>query len=530
MRSESLDWKRISIAIALLILVRGVFVLCVLPPFEGWDEYQHIAYIVYFKEHRALPRAGVSTIPDSIQDLLKRYPHAPSDSAQTAPRGWGTKTYDEFWAGKPDSLRQRMPLALYETQQSPLYYLVAAPVWILFSRFGDLAAIYALRLLNVLFLAVAAFIFLQALGPCISNLRHKLIIGLLLGTYPLYVITGARISNCALSILFGSLTFYFLLRAVAGKGKPIHSLIIASCWLAVGVLTKATLLTMIPVLVVTIAVCVYRRRLGVKELLKALAIFGVALVLFLVPLCYYTYKTTGGLDLMAQHRDFRMRGQGFFWVYSYAFLVPWNSMLQEWVFVKMLWVSGWSFLVLPGWFNLPYQYFMYLFWFLVIGIGLKRGWGKEIPFKRPVYLFDSGRMLIFATMVISMVAGLAYFVTLSLADYGAAAYIPSYFMIALPAWTTLLYQAAIFLGARVAFWFGQILIGFYVVGELIGTLYCMPPAFTATKWSSMETWSRLAQLHPVFPSPWFILPCLAVIMALLLYLHIRLWKTEPEVS
>ena len=96
-------------------------------------------------------------------------------------------------------------------------------------------------------------------------------------------------------------------------------------------------------------------------------------------------------------------------------------------------------------------------------------------------------------------------------------------MIALPAWTVFLYQAALFLGARFAFWFAHILLGFYIVSELLGTLYLMPTAFTATSWSG-QSWARLTQLHPVFPSPWFIVPTLAIIAGLLIYLLKILWS------
>src|SRR5216684_8021753 len=70
--SESAQWKKICLALTLLIVARGVFVLCVLPPFEGWDEYQHIAYIVYIKEQREIPRFGHSTVPRSMNEMLQR--------------------------------------------------------------------------------------------------------------------------------------------------------------------------------------------------------------------------------------------------------------------------------------------------------------------------------------------------------------------------------------------------------------------------------------------------------------------------
>ena len=520
-----LEWKRISIAIALLVLVRGVFLLCVLPPFEGWDEYQHIAYIVYLRENRELPAYGKSTVPPSMAGMLRRYPHASLDNQQTW--RWGTKTYDTFWdQTQNETVNSQPQTPLYEAQQGPLYYVVALPFWIIFSRLGELAPIYALRLINVLFLAAAVFIFLQTLAKSIPNLRHRLIIALLVATYPLYLITAARVSNCSLSILFGALTLYYLISAI--RKRPLRYFTLATCCLGLGILAKATMLTMIPVVFVGVLFCAYRHKFSLRTSLKTLAACAGILLLFLVPLLYRNYVTSGGFYLMAQHRD--LQGKSTFWILSYFFKVGWSTQLREWVFTRDLWSSGWSNVPTHNLVDVPYKAVMYLFWLLVLGTGLMRGWAKRPPSRRLEYLFsDDGDLLVFACTVIFMVVGLAYFATLSLADYGAPIIIPSYFMIALPAWTALVYQAALWLGARVAFWFGHILLAFYVSAELIGTLYVMPRIYTATGWSLLS-WNRLLQIHPFFPSPWFIVPTLLIIAGLLIYLLRTLWRIDSSAS
>lgn len=519
MSKPGLNWKKISIAIALLVLTRGVFVLCVLPPFEGWDEYQHIAYIVYLREHRELPSFGKSKVPDSMAGMMRPYPH--SSLANPQHWLWGTKPYDTFWdETQNETVYVPHQVPLYEAQQGPLYYVVALPFWIVFSKLGDLAAIYALRLLNVLFLAAAVFIFLQTLARSIPNLRHRLIIALLVATYPLYLITAARVTNCALSILFGALTLYYIVSAI--EKRPFRHLTLAACCLGLGILAKATMLTMIPVLIAGILICAYRHKLSARASIKALAVCVGILLMFLVPLLYRNYETSGGLYLMSQDRD--LHGKSTLWVLSHFFKVGWSTQLRQWVFTRDLWSSGWSNVPTHNLVDVPYKAVMYLFWFLVIGTGLKRGWAKRPPSRRLEYLFgDDGNLLVFACTVIFMVVGLAYFATLTLAVYGVPIIIPSYFMIALPAWTALVYQAALWLGARVAFWFAHILIAFYVSAELIGTLYVMPRIYTATTWSLLS-WNRLLQIHPFFPSPWFIVPSLLISAGLFFYLVRILWR------
>src|SRR5438105_10181252 len=261
-------WKRMCLAIAALILVRGILVLCVLPPFEGWDEFSHISYVVYIKEQKQLPILGSSNTPESMAGMLSSYPHPWGDWAQTGTNGWGSRLYDSSWDSQAGDPVPRRPVPIYEAAQPPFYYLVALPFWAALSQWGDLAAIYGVRVLNIFFLALGGFIFLQALGKCIPKLKHRIMIGLLVGVYPIFVITGARISNDALAILFTSATFYFMVTAIAEKGRSHRALLAASVWLALGVLTKVSVIIMAPPLLACIAICWGQKKMGILTALK----------------------------------------------------------------------------------------------------------------------------------------------------------------------------------------------------------------------------------------------------------------------
>jgi hypothetical protein len=231
-------------------------------------------------------------------------------------------------------------------------------------------------------------------------------------------------------------------------------------------------------------------------------------------------------DFITSH----VEGKSNLWIWSQAFNVGWTTRLREWLFVRELWCSGWSFVFLPMWMRAAYRFSMYAFWGLVLVTGLKRGWGRRLPADHLEYLFNDNKdLIVFAVLVLSVIAGHAGFATLSLANWGIVAIIPSYFMIAFPAWTVFVYQSALFLGKRLAFWSIQAFVGFYLISELFGTLYLMPTAFTATSWS-LQSWKRLLELHPVFPSPWFIVPTLVIIGALLVYLLRIYWRSEFTIS
>ena len=43
-------WRRLRVFLVALVVCRGIVVLSILPPFEGWDEYQHVAYVEHMRQ------------------------------------------------------------------------------------------------------------------------------------------------------------------------------------------------------------------------------------------------------------------------------------------------------------------------------------------------------------------------------------------------------------------------------------------------------------------------------------------------
>ena len=48
-------WRAYCGLLVSLFLVRGMWLLCVIPPLEQWDEYQHVAYFQHLVEHGEAP-------------------------------------------------------------------------------------------------------------------------------------------------------------------------------------------------------------------------------------------------------------------------------------------------------------------------------------------------------------------------------------------------------------------------------------------------------------------------------------------
>ena len=59
-------WKRTRFLLVALVLCRGLVWLCVLPPFEGWDEYQHVGYVQHVAETGRAAVLGETNVPASF--------------------------------------------------------------------------------------------------------------------------------------------------------------------------------------------------------------------------------------------------------------------------------------------------------------------------------------------------------------------------------------------------------------------------------------------------------------------------------
>ena len=79
-------WWLVAGLFIMAFLARGPLYLSVFPPFEGWDEYQHLAYIVHLDETGALPLYE-SRVSLALRPLVVAMPHSPSGAEQV--REWG---------------------------------------------------------------------------------------------------------------------------------------------------------------------------------------------------------------------------------------------------------------------------------------------------------------------------------------------------------------------------------------------------------------------------------------------------------
>ena len=151
---------------------RGVVLLCVLPPFEGWDEYQHIGYILYLTENDNRPCFGQADVPASLMARTAGLPAlslepcdssaawVPSTTARTGSSARGQAANRRRW--------RAARIGLYQAQHGPLYYRLVRPLFEALGGVADLKrSIAGLRLVNLIL--TTATVWLAARGrraPC----------------------------------------------------------------------------------------------------------------------------------------------------------------------------------------------------------------------------------------------------------------------------------------------------------------------------------------------------------------------------
>ncbi|HWL94544.1 MAG TPA: hypothetical protein VNT79_13550 [Phycisphaerae bacterium] len=544
-------WPRFCALLATLFLARGLFVMSVLPPYEGWDEYQHIAYLEYLVDHKQLPVLGESRVPVSLYPELVRFPHSPFGAEQV--RRIGGVSYDEFWklAGPPAVRGDVKPLLIYQSQQAPLYYRLVAPLYDrLRTGTGMLGAITGLRLLNVGFGAIALGAALWSIGMLFRPGPHRYIVGLLIATQPLYLINVARVANDALALMLGSVAIAVLISMNAKWAW--HASVIAGSALGLAILSKANVLGLAPFVLCAFALAWAGRRLTWRASLAGavicLAICGA------ITYRYFSYNLER-FDMLSPLQEavenVRRGRQMSLW--QAAGEMDWRRDFFMRLFRQSLWRGGWSMLGLDGQVlgvNRPLVKIHgmivviamaagcsgWIFAKVTASLGLGTWKGRRLaraPDATPSRalragngspLHDRVHVALIWAMFLSMLAGLSYHALqsqMAVGDVGTNAW---YAAVIFP-WLL----AVIYVGLTTLPWprAAQGLAGIFllnqVIAELYGTLFIMPPAYTGERWNELAR-ARLAQMHFSGMGPSITMPSLSigvVIVALAILVWIR---------
>lgn len=291
----------------LLVVIRGVNLSVSLPPFEGWDEYQHLSVAEFVHLNNAMP-VRQDRLPDSVLPFLKAFPH-PDDSAKQL-NGLAAINYSgAVWDNPSASWRsavaedesKNIPTTLYQSQHGPLYYQFLSIIKQLFGVDDFNRWSLWARLINVFLCTIAVACWIQIFFQTMKadSVRYPLMIVTLLAVNPLLIYNASRVANDSMASAFAclALMLYFQFKNTCYKLRDVHAKEIIWCGvigLLIGcaVLTKANAIVVAPV----IAIGLY-----VNEIQRGKSIFLAAVLPCVLTVSYFLVTAEYHYDSLIEY-------------------------------------------------------------------------------------------------------------------------------------------------------------------------------------------------------------------------------------
>ncbi len=481
-------WIRFSALLVAFVLARGVIYLCVLPPMEGWDEYQHLAYIQHLVEHDEPPVLWQTRVPRSLVEKIAETP-VPTSVTEHLP-GTGAVDYDTFFRdGPPGYVPDHPDVELYQAQHGTLYYRLVRPVFLAAGGIDDLPrTVAALRGINLLLLAGALAGCLGIFGLLSTDRNQTAMIGVLIACHPLYLINGCRVANDGLALFLGTFVVLWAMQPLwQQKAGPA---LLAGCLLGLGIWAKSVNLVLVPFLVTCLAVSVFQKTLSLR---RALVSGGVALgAAFLVALpgFFSNWEHFGMITAMQEAVINRAAGKGFTDLLAAAWEMNLPMHLIDLWWRESTWIGGQSTLGLP-----PIRDGMFVG--LLVGLS---GWLYYLfrrTSRQPLLFRDRCFSLRCALLVIWISGGLSWHLMHSYVSWHPWG--PStaswYACLSFPFALVLLYEGASRWARWLGFLFGGFMIGVFLFAEWFGIVQRMLPAYSGGA-GGVEALQRLAGLQP----------------------------------
>lgn len=531
-RIRSRAWWLVAGLSITAFLARAPLYLSVFPPFEGWDEYQHLAYIAHLDETGTIPVFDESRVSLALRPLVVAMPHSPWGGEQV--EEWGALPYADYWnaparagMGREASSSPR----LYQAQHPPLAYVLALPLWRALNTTHPLEAIYAIRTMNLLLVAAALVLFAGALTRLVPAFAPRATVLALVCLHPLFFQNVARVANDALA-LAAALAGISLLVLADGRTLLTRGLLAAGC-IAASVWSKQLGLTLIPALVLGVPLIGWVHGVSAGRLWRVTSNVSIAFLLLVAPLWLWSYQHYGSIITTQESLELAARGSIMDALASSLETLNWGALVTTFFIPGTVWVGGWSFL--PTNETLADLYAWY--WGLLAaaaGVGavvamIRRATSAE---RAASALRTHGGALVglavCAAVVVVTTLGMIYHALLSHALFGGPTTNPWYFMTALPFLFVLLFRGLETIDHRLATAAPAALAVLFVVIDLHGTWVQMPRFYASTTDAALQ-WARLSAIHPTVLSGdlrWLFLGTQLGALCLLAGGLVRAWRNR----
>ena len=501
-RTRARTWWLVAGLLVTAFLARGPLYLSVFPPFEGWDEYQHLAYIVHVDRTRTIPVVHDETrVSPTLRPLVVAVPHAPWVGEQF--REWGPRSYADYWnspAPAADHGASYSP-RLYQAQHPPLAYLVAVPLWRALGTTRPLEAIYAIRAMNLLLVAAALLLFAGALKRLVPAFAPRVAVLALICLHPLFFQNVARVANDAFALATGVAGVSLLLLA-DGRTLLARSLLAAAC-IAASVWSKQTGLTLIPALVLGVPLIGWVHGVSARRLWRVTTIVTTAFLLLVAPLWLWSYQHYGSIITTQESLELAARGSVVD-LLAAARSLDWGSFVRAIFVPGTVWAGGWSFVPMNETLSNVHGWY----WGVLVAAAAAGAATAMLRRARSVervasLLRTDGAAVAGLAVCVAVVAvttiGMIHHALVGQALHGRSNTNAWYFMTALPFLFVLLVRSLEALGRRLATVAAVALAVLFVAIDLHGTWVQMPQHYASTTDAALQ-WSRLTAIHPAILS------------------------------
>jgi len=345
-------WRRLRVLLVALVVCRGVVVLSILPPFEGWDEYQHVAYVEHMRQTGRAPVAGQTTVAPALLSELVKFPQPELATRQL--HGVGAVDYSTFWNHQGLNGQMRSPedfrshrVLLYQAQHSTMFYRLALP---LFEALGGVQnlrwSVAGMRLMNVGLIATAVWVSLEVLRRVVRRERDAALIGMAIAAHPLFLMNGARVANDALGVFLATLAIASSLALVSrtdDRRLALHGAT-TGCLIGLAIMAKATNFALIPFAAICWLIMLIRLRPeGMRAPLAALAL-GLGILVVIQSEVRFNLANYGSLSSMQEVLVNQRRGKTTTDLLRTASTVNWPRTISHLWDRELFFVGGWSFL------------------------------------------------------------------------------------------------------------------------------------------------------------------------------------------
>lgn len=505
--------------LGLLVLFRGLLLLCIMPPMEAWDEYQHVAYVEHLRETGVPPVYGRATVPPTLLREVVRLPLPPEVIPQL--QGSQARSYAQYWkAGPATPPVDLAPVVLYQAQHSPLYYRLVEPFYVLAGGTENLRNSTAiLRLVNLLSLVAATVVFALTVHRLSPDHPTFVWTSIALSLNPMLLLNSVRVANDASAVLAASAAMFCGACLVKGR-SPIVMAILTGATATMAIWCKTTSLALVLFAVACIWLRTEKRGTVSRGLVCLVTLAVIAIGLW--PSVQASLALHGVPFPSQEAIVARERGMHLADYLKAATEIDWLHHLPSWWNTGTLWIGGWSRLRLPGVFKVVYGMLILLgLASYAAGLWARRSRMAAASATPLATAFCLAACLGYTgTLVLHAISGqLAWGGVVTNSWYAAPA-IPAFLFLLVLGFR----QSPFRVWARRSL---LLLLLVYALAELLGVLVLMPRQYAQTS-LGVEAMHRLAMMQPAWLGTPTLLFALAAELTLLAIVARLAWRTRWE--